>query len=89
MRRVATKAIFGSTLMENEVSRVLYEDFLPDALAEGRYLPASAPQIVGHGLQSIQAGLDTQKKGGVGSESSRLIVNRLASQTHPQQLSRR
>lgn len=57
------KSIFGSTLMDNEVSRVVYEDFLPAALADGRYVAAPPPRVVGVGLEHVQAGLDLQKQG--------------------------
>jgi len=40
IRDIRTKFIFGSSLMDNEVSRVIYEDFLPKALAEGHYVAA-------------------------------------------------
>ncbi len=62
-RRIRTNFIFGSSLMDNEVSRLIYEDFLPRALAEGRYVAAPDPYIVGKGLGSIQAGFDMQMKG--------------------------
>jgi len=62
-RNIKTKFIFGSSLMDNEVSRVIYEDFLPQALAESRYSAAPEPHIVGTGLGSLQAALDIQKKG--------------------------
>ena len=42
---------------------MLYVDFLPSALAEGRYVAAPEPLVVGTGLECIQAGFDTQKKG--------------------------
>ena len=57
------KFIFGSTLIDNEVGPAIYEDFLPKALAEGVYIAAPEPQVVGKGLKYIQAGLDLQKKG--------------------------
>lgn len=63
VRRIGTRYIFGSSLMENEVSRVIYEDFLPTALAQGRYVTAPEPFIAGRGLDSIQAGFDTQIHG--------------------------
>ncbi len=63
MRRIRTKFIFGSSLMDNEVSKVIYEDFLPQALADGRYVAAPEPVVVGKGLNYIQAGLDAQKQG--------------------------
>ena len=61
--RIRTKGIFGTTLMDNEVGPMIYEDFLPRALAEGRYVAAPDPIIVGKGLDCIQAALDIQKKG--------------------------
>ncbi len=63
MRGMRTKFIFGSTLKNNEVSTVIYEDFLPQALAEGRYVAAPEPDVVGTGLESVQAGFAAQRKG--------------------------
>jgi NADPH:quinone reductase-like Zn-dependent oxidoreductase len=63
VRRIHTKFIFGSTLMYNEVSKVIYEDFLPQALADGRYIAAPEPVVVGEGLDHIQAALDLQRQG--------------------------
>ncbi len=62
-RHMRAKFISGSTLMNNEVSKVIYEDFLPQALAEGRYVAAPEPYVVGTGLESVQAGFDAQRKG--------------------------
>jgi NADPH:quinone reductase-like Zn-dependent oxidoreductase len=55
--------IQAPTIKNNEVGKVIYEDFLPQALADGKYLAAPEPYIVGKGLESVQAGLDAQKKG--------------------------
>jgi len=63
MRRIRTKFIFGSSLMNNEVSRVIYQDFLPQALADGRYVAAPDPYVVGKGLEYVQTGFDAQRKG--------------------------
>ena len=71
MRGIQTKIIFGSSLIENEVSRVIYTDFLPRALAEGRFVAAPDPHVVGKGLKSVQAALDLQKKG---VSASKLVV---------------
>ena len=40
LRHIRTKFIYGSSLMDNEVSKIIYEDFLPAALADGRYVAA-------------------------------------------------
>jgi NADPH:quinone reductase-like Zn-dependent oxidoreductase len=62
-RHIRTKYVWGTTLKDNEVSKVIYEDFLPKALAEGRYVAAPEPYVVGTGLEYVQAGLDAQIKG--------------------------
>jgi hypothetical protein len=63
VKRVGTKFIFGSDLMANEVSRVIYEDYLPAALAESKYIAAPEPHVVGKGLECVQEALDVHKKG--------------------------
>jgi NADPH:quinone reductase-like Zn-dependent oxidoreductase len=63
LKRVDSKFIFGSDLMANEVGRVIYEDFLPGALAEGKYIAAPEPQVIGKGLEHIQEGMDLHKNG--------------------------
>ncbi len=62
-RRIRTKFIFGSSLMDNEVSKAIYVDYLPQALADGHYVPAPEPYVAGTGLEHVQTGLDIQKKG--------------------------
>jgi hypothetical protein len=53
LRGIRIKCIFGTTWKTNEVSPAIYRDFLPDALASGRYLAAPKPSIVGSGIQDI------------------------------------
>ena len=60
---VRTAFIYGSSLLYNEVGKAIYVDFLPRALAEGSYVAAPEPQVVGKGLEYIQAGYDLQRKG--------------------------
>ena len=62
-RGIRTNFIFGSTLAQNDVGKAVYVDFLPKALAQGTYIAAPDPYVVGKGLEYIQAGLDVQKKG--------------------------
>jgi hypothetical protein len=60
---VKTKAIWGSSLMDNEVSRIVYADFLPRALEAGTYHAAPGPLVIGNGLSLIQEAFEIQKKG--------------------------
>lgn len=62
-RGIRTSFILGSSLLYNEVGKAIYVDFLPRALAEGTYVAAPEPQVVGKGLEFIQTGFDVQRKG--------------------------
>ncbi len=62
-RGIGSNFVFGTTLKTNEVSTAIYQDFLPSALAEGRYRAAPPPSVVGHGLGDVQHALDVQLKG--------------------------
>ena len=61
--RVGTRYIFGTSLKNNEVATAVYRDFLPDALAQGRYLALPRPMVAGEGLHDIQHAMDLQLKG--------------------------
>jgi len=63
MRRAQVKFIWGSSLLGNEVSTKLYGEYLPAALAAGRYLAAPEPHVVGHGLDVVQRAFDVQAAG--------------------------
>jgi NADPH:quinone reductase-like Zn-dependent oxidoreductase len=63
VRGIGSKFIFGTTLTHNGVGKAVYEDFLPQALADSTFTPAPAPQVVGHGLKSIQSAMDIQREG--------------------------
>ena len=62
-RGVQLKYIFGTSLKHNEVSHAIYRDFLPAALAEGRYRAAPEPRVIGDGLHHLQTALDIQREG--------------------------
>ncbi|KAJ4343986.1 hypothetical protein N0V95_006471 [Ascochyta clinopodiicola] len=63
VKGVDYKFIWGDDVMENEVGGAIYRDFLPSALAEGRYKCAPEPVVVGTGLEHVQTALDRIKKG--------------------------
>ncbi|MFD1713149.1 hypothetical protein ACFSBZ_01585 [Amnibacterium flavum] len=60
---IRARFVWGSTLMNNEVGPMLWERFLPGALAEGRYLALPEPQVVGSGLEQLQPALDLLRAG--------------------------
>jgi NADPH:quinone reductase-like Zn-dependent oxidoreductase len=63
IKGVKGKFILGTDLMENEVGAAVYNDFLPVALAEGKFVPAPEPMVVGKGLEYLQEAMDLNKKG--------------------------
>lgn len=67
----------GSTLVDNGVGKMIYQDFLPVALAEGRYLADPPPYAVGAGLEKVQNGFEIQKGGDVGEEGCYLSLSGL------------
>jgi hypothetical protein len=50
-------------LIGNEVGPMIFDTFLPEALADGRYAAAPAAEVVGHGLAAIPAALERQRRG--------------------------
>ncbi len=60
---ISARFVWGSTLMTNEVGRMLWHDHLPRALADGTHRPAPEAEVVGEGLESIQTALDRLRAG--------------------------
>jgi NADPH:quinone reductase-like Zn-dependent oxidoreductase len=63
LRGVRTKMIWGSALIANEVGPMIFEAFLPSALAEARFVAAPSPIVVGRGLEQIHVALERQRRG--------------------------
>lgn len=71
--RIDARFVWGSSLMTNEVGRMLWEDHLPAALADDRHVCAPEAEVVGDGLESVQTALDRLRAG----VSARKLVVRL------------
>lgn len=65
---VGAKFIFGSTLKDNEVGDAVYRDYLPEAMAKGKFIAAPEPEVVGKGLEEIQKALDIRREGKVSAK---------------------
>ncbi|OJJ99040.1 hypothetical protein ASPACDRAFT_44671 [Aspergillus aculeatus ATCC 16872] len=63
MRGIKYKYIFASTLYHNGVGAMIFQQYLPQALAEGRFRPAPEPVVYGRGLAEIQGAVDFHKLG--------------------------
>ncbi|KAI5924973.1 chaperonin 10-like protein [Camillea tinctor] len=46
-----------------DFANAIFRDYLPGALATGKFTPAPPAEIVGEGLEALQGGLDTLRKG--------------------------
>ena len=60
---IRARFVWGSSLMTNEVGPMLWADYLPAALADGRYQLAPAAEVVGVGLEQVQPALDALRRG--------------------------
>jgi NADPH:quinone reductase-like Zn-dependent oxidoreductase len=68
---IRARFVWGSTLVSNEVGRMLWTDHLPAALAEGRHRVLPRAEVVGTGLSSIQPALDRMR---AGVSATKLVV---------------
>ncbi|KAJ9302801.1 hypothetical protein DTO271G3_175 [Paecilomyces variotii] len=59
---VVVKPVLATTIKDNAVGKAVFHDYLPAALADGRFIPLETV-TVGNGLESVQSGLDMLKKG--------------------------
>ena len=64
-RRVGVTAKFfdASSVVDSELGRYIYRDYLPNALASGAFRPAPPPRVVGDSLGEIQTAFDIHRKG--------------------------
>jgi hypothetical protein len=50
-------------MQDKALGNAIYHDFLPAALKSGQIRPLPKPEVVGNGVESIQAALDKQRAG--------------------------
>ncbi|KAF3763461.1 zinc-binding oxidoreductase CipB [Cryphonectria parasitica EP155] len=63
MKGVTVQFVWGTELVDSDVAKVVYSDFLPAALASGRFVPMPEPQVIGQGLEKVQEAFEVGKKG--------------------------
>jgi NADPH:quinone reductase-like Zn-dependent oxidoreductase len=71
-RGVRTRFIWGSALIGNAVGPMIFETFLPAALAQSRFVAAPPPTVIGTGLAQIPAALERQRRG---VSATKLVVS--------------
>ncbi|KAK7966491.1 chaperonin 10-like protein [Apiospora aurea] len=62
---VKATGVFAITIFAQhpDVGKAVWQDFVPGALKSGQLKPAPAPELVGRGVDSLQAAFDKQKAG--------------------------
>ncbi|OCT46726.1 Zinc-binding alcohol dehydrogenase domain-containing protein cipB [Cladophialophora carrionii] len=67
---VNARMIFAAFILSQDkaLGREIYGDFLPAALNDGRIKPAPSADVVGHGVEHIQAAVDKLRAGVSGSK---------------------
>ncbi|GME41927.1 Oxidoreductase [Neofusicoccum parvum] len=60
---VETAWMWGTSPKDTNVGPAIFQEFLPAALEDGRFIPAPEPLVVGEGLESVQKALDVLKEG--------------------------
>jgi NADPH:quinone reductase-like Zn-dependent oxidoreductase len=48
---------------DKELSSWIYNDYISNEMANGNFVPAPEPKVVGHGLEALQAAMDTLDAG--------------------------
>ncbi len=70
-RGVRTRSVWGGALVDNALGAMIYADYLPRALADGRHVAAPPPLIVGSGLAAIPGAL---ARLGAGVSARKIVV---------------
>ncbi|MFK3741164.1 zinc-binding alcohol dehydrogenase family protein [Massilia sp. TN1-12] len=70
-RGVATPFVWGTALIHNEVGPMIFQDYLPEALARGAFEPSPPCQVAGHGLEAIPAAMAMHE---AGVSAAKLVV---------------
>ncbi|KAB5560064.1 chaperonin 10-like protein [Coniochaeta sp. 2T2.1] len=51
------------TIKDNHIGQAVWEDYLPQALEGGGFVPAPEPRVVGRGLEAVQAAVELKARG--------------------------
>lgn len=70
-RGVAMPFVWGTALIHNQVGPLIFQDYLPEALARGAFKPSPPCQVAGHGLEAIPAAMAMHA---AGVSAAKLVV---------------
>jgi hypothetical protein len=54
---------WGGAIATEKLGAEIYNEFLPQALEQGKFRPAPQPEAAGHGLEDIPKAMEMQAKG--------------------------
>jgi len=60
---VTIKQMQSLSIKGNHIGKAIFEDFLPDAIKSGTFVPAPMPLVAGKGLDQLQDAIDIQRRG--------------------------
>lgn len=69
---IEAKMVWGGSLKDNEVAGIIFDKFLPAALANKKYQCAPAASVVGNGLDKVQVAWDRLSQGDISAQ--KLVV---------------
>jgi hypothetical protein len=72
MQILTVITVFALSIKDSEVSKVIYEDYLPQALKDGSFRPMPKATVIGEGLDKLQGGFDRLK---AGVSATKLVVS--------------
>lgn len=63
IKGVTIRSIWGTALMKGPLGKMIFNDFMGPALANGRLIPGPEPLVAGHGLNAIPEALALLRRG--------------------------
>lgn len=62
---VETKSLFAMSIFEpgNPVGQAIFQEFLPQALNSGQFVPQPEAEVVGKGVSALQDAMERHKAG--------------------------
>jgi hypothetical protein len=72
---IRTEFIWGGAPVGNEIGPMIFNEFLPAALRDGRYQAAPQAEVIVNGLEAIPVALERQRRG---VSATKLVVQLLS-----------
>lgn len=70
---IIAKFYLATTIKDSGIGKHIYNNFLPNALAQGNYIPVPMPKVIGSGFEHLQTALDAIPERSVSAQ--KLVVS--------------